>query len=131
MVNVYSENSHILSPRLNDGGISLTLEGAKKLCDSRFPISFEENDMDSEFLGLPKVCINDDAIPFVAVGRNVMHGYILGADNHLIPGQPCLIVDSKGNLVAHGIPMTSSTEMKFFKKGIAVRVREGVLKNSS
>ena len=131
MVNVYCEDSHILSPRLNDGGISFTLEGAKRLCDNRSPISFDTNTTDSEFLGLPKVCINDDAIPFVGIGRNVMHGYILGADDHLIPGQPCLIVDSKGNLIAHGIPITTSREMKFFKKGIAIKVKEGNLKISS
>jgi predicted RNA-binding protein (TIGR00451 family) len=131
MVNVYSGDSHILSPRLNDGGISFTLEGAKKLCDNRVPLSFDENMENLQYLGLPKVCINDDAIPFVGIGRNVMHGYILGADNHLIPGQPCLIVDSKGNLVAHGTPLTTSKEMKSFKKGIAVKVREGVSKNPS
>lgn len=60
-----------------------------------------------------------------------MHGYILGADDHLIPGQPCLIVDSKGNLIAHGIPITTSREMEFFKKGIAIKVKEGNLKISS
>ena len=130
MVNVYSQELHILSPRLNDGGISLTVEGAKKLLDNRIPNSFEDYDIDSEFLGLPKVCINDDAKPFVGIGRNVMHGYILAADSHIIPGQPCLIVDSDGHLIAHGIALTSSKEMNFFKKGIAVKVRDGVLKNN-
>ena len=51
MVNVYSEGLHILSPRLNDGGISLTLEGAKKLSDNRIPNSFDDHDINSEFLG--------------------------------------------------------------------------------
>ena len=130
MVNVYSEGLHILSPRLNDGGISLTLEGAKKLSDNRIPNSFEDHDINSEFLGLPKVCINDDAKPFVGIGRNVMHGYILAADGHIIPGQPCLIIDSDGKLIAHGIALTSSKEMNYFKKGIAVKVRDGALKNN-
>ena len=130
MVNVYSEGLHILSPRLNDGGISLTLEGAKKLSDNRIPNSFDDHDINSEFLGLPKVCINDDAKPFVGIGRNVMHGYILAADGHIIPGQPCLIVDSDGKLIAHGIALTSSKEMNSFKKGIAVKVRDGALKNN-
>ena len=131
MVNVYSDGTHILSPRLNDGGISFTLEGVKRLCDNRYPISFDTIDGDSEFSGLPKVCINDDAIPFVGKGRNAMHGYILGADKHLIPGQPCLIVSSSGNLIAHGTPITTSKEMELFQKGIAIKVREGVLKDSS
>ena len=131
MVNVYSDGTHILSPRLNDGGISFTLEGVKRLCDNRYPISFDTIDSDSEFSGLPKVCINDDAIPFVGKGRNVMHGYILGADKHLIPGQPCLIVSSSGDLIAHGTPIATSKEMELFQKGIAIKVREGVLKDSS
>ena len=54
---------------------------------------------------------------------------MLGADPHLIPGQPCLIVDSNGKLVAHGISVTSARDMAFMTKGIAVRVRDGALKN--
>ena len=79
--------------------------------------------------GVAKVMIVDDAIPFVGEGKNVMQGYVLGADPHLIPGQPCLVVDSKGGLVAHGIPITSARDMVFMTKGIAVRVRDGALKN--
>ena len=71
------------------------------------------------------MCIVDDAIPFVGKGRNVMHGYISGADSHIIPGQPCLVVDSKGTLVAHGTPLTNHLEMQFLRKGIAVKVRMG------
>ena len=55
-----------------------------------------------------------------------MHGYILGADSHLIPGQPCLVVDSGGRLIAHGTPITTHFEMASLRKGVAVRVREGV-----
>jgi archaeosine-15-forming tRNA-guanine transglycosylase len=59
-----------------------------------------------------------------------MHGYISGADEHIIPGQPCLVVDSLGNLVAHGTALTTSTEMRVLKKGIAVKIRGGALKIS-
>lgn len=129
MVNVYSNEKHILSPRLSDGGISLTVEGAKIL-SSMYPKipTFDLEDEDIDFLGIPKICIIDDAIPFVGIGRNVMHGYISGADEHIIPGLPCLVVDSKGNLVAHGIALTNSIEMQSMKKGIAVKVRDGALK---
>ena len=74
------------------------------------------------------MCIIDDAVPFVGKGRNVMHGYISGADSHLIPGQPCIVIDSKGSLVAHGIPITTHLEMSYLRKGIAVKVREGAVK---
>jgi archaeosine-15-forming tRNA-guanine transglycosylase len=49
----------------------------------------------------------------------------------LIPGQPCLIVSSSGDLIAHGTPIATSKEMELFQKGIAIKVREGVLKDSS
>tara|TARA_B100000579_G_scaffold153778_1_gene124956 strand:+ start:3601 stop:5769 length:2169 start_codon:yes stop_codon:yes gene_type:complete len=133
MVNVYSDNLHIISPRLNDGGISLTLNGAQMINDLspgkpiHFGVEYEGDELDHP--GIAKVMIVDDAIPFVGQGKNVMQGYVLGADPHLIPGQPCLVVDSNGELVAHGIPMTTAREMAFLKKGIAVRVRDGALKN--
>ena len=133
MVNVYSDNLHIISPRLNDGGISLTLNGAQMINDLspgkpiHFGVEYEGDELDHP--GIAKVMIVDDAIPFVGQGKNVMQGYVLGADPHLIPGQPCLVVDSNGELVAHGIPMTTAREMAFLTKGIAVRVRDGALKN--
>ena len=135
MVNVYSDGSHIISPRLNDGGISLTLKGAKiinELSPSKpihFGVDYDGDELDHP--GIAKVMIVDDAIPFVGQGKNVMQGYVLGADPHLIPGQPCLVVDSNGGLVAHGIPMTTAREMAFLTKGIAVRVRDGALKNKN
>ncbi len=133
MVNVYSDDLHIISPRLNDGGISLTLNGAKMINDLspgtpiHFGVKYEGDELDHP--GIAKVMIVDDAIPFVGQGKNVMQGYVLGADPHLIPGQPCLVVDSNGRLVAHGIPMTTAREMAFLTKGIAVRIRDGALKD--
>ena len=130
VVNVNSRGKHILSPRLIDGGISLTTHGASvanELISSPIP-EFGSSEEDSAFPGIPRVCIIDDAVPFVGKGRNVMHGYISGADSHLIPGQPCIVVDSNGALVAHGTPITTHLEMSFMRKGVAVKVREGAMK---
>ena len=76
---------------------------------------------------MPRVLLMDDAIPFVGKGRNVIHGFVLGADPHLIVGQPCLVVSTKGELVAHGVANATADDMAFFDKGIAVKVRDGVL----
>ncbi len=131
IVNVFDNQQHILSPRLNDGGISLALEGASRLnSNPNPPALFGEplSDPDSDHPGIPRVRLLEDAIPFVGKGRNVMHGYIRGADPHLIPGQPCLVVDDAGNLVAHGSAITTPREMSQLSKGVAVRVREGALR---
>ena len=51
MVNIYSDGLHILSPRLNDGGISLTINGARLLNDyypgppDHFGTNFEGQDL--------------------------------------------------------------------------------------
>lgn len=130
LVNVNSGGRHILSPRLTDGGVSLTTHGASianGLNHSPVP-EFGSSGEDSDFPGIPRVCIIDDAVPFVGKGRNVMHGYISGADSHLTPGQPCLVIDSTGALVAHGTPITTHLEMSFLRKGVAVKVREGAMK---
>jgi predicted RNA-binding protein (TIGR00451 family) len=94
------------------------------------PDLFGEEDLSEEedHPGIPRVMISEDAIPFVGDGRNVMHGYILGADSHTTPGQPCVVVSQEGELIAHGVPTSTSLEMTAFKKGIAVKVRDGCLK---
>ena len=133
LVNVSSGGEHILSPRLTDGGVSLTTHGASianGLNTSPVP-DFDSSEEDSDFPGIPRVCIIDDAVPFVGKGRNVMHGYISGADSHLTPGQPCIVVDSTGALVAHGTPITTHLEMSYLRKGVAVKVREGAMKQDS
>ena len=131
IVNVLNDGQHILSPRLTDGGISLALEGASRLnSKTNPPALFGEQTLDSgsDHPGVPRVRLLEDAVPFVGRGRNVMHGYILGADPHLIPGQPCIVVDDGGRLVAHGTAITTPREMSQLSKGVAVRVREGALR---
>ena len=131
-VNVLSDDRHLFSPRLNDGGISLALEGAKaihSLMDIQPPLGFsnhrEKNPQTHP--GIARVTIHSDAIPFVGAGRNVMHGFVIGADEWITVGQPCLVVDENGTLVAHGNSNSTMHEMSVLRKGVAVRVREGAL----
>ena len=132
MVNVSFDGVHALSPRLKDGGISLTAEGARILYSLNDgvpePFGAASTDEENDFPGIPRVMIAEDAIPFVGNGRNVMHGYITGADSHVTPGQPCVVISEKGELVAHGVPTSTSSEMSCFNKGIAVKIRQGFLK---
>jgi len=131
-VNVFNGEMHLFSPRLNDGGISLALHGAKFIHEAmKLREGTDEVPKDiqprSDHQGLPRIIIHRDAIPFVGAGRNVMHGFILNADPWLIVGQPCLVVDEDDNLVAHGVSNSTSEEMAVMTKGVAVKVREGAL----
>jgi len=98
-----ADGRHVLSPRLQDGGISLTNEGAK--------------DLHSLGVGTPRLVLQDDAIPFVRDGRNVIHGFIERVDESIVPGLACLIVDSNGDLNKAVDNLRKSGIAKAEKKG--------------
>ncbi len=127
---IIANDTHIVSPRLTDGGLSLTDGGAEQihaLRESPLPIGFETNDVqDYHFKGPAWVVVNEDAEPFVRQGRNVFHGFILGCDSWVSPGDSCLIVNQKGELIGHGISKCTPQEMKDFRKGVAVKTRGGM-----
>ena len=118
--------NHILSPRLTDGGLSVTDLGAKVIHDCR-SISVSEKGKYSPYDGLgdgpPVLVVEQDAVEFVLRGRNVFHGFIIKCDSWLKAGQTCFIVDEQGTLIGHGISQCDADEVLRFKKGIAVRVR--------
>ena len=115
--NVFDSNGiHILSPRLEDGGITLTINGAKKLHEySKIGLC-----------KIPIIKIDEGAVPFVSKGRNVMHGFIDSVNETLRPGMPCLIVDHENNLIAHGISCCTNSEAIDLKKGVAVKIKSGI-----
>ncbi len=105
-----SDGEHLLSPRMRDGGLSLTLEGARRLHGTN----------------IPTVVVNDDSVPFTRKGRNVMHGFILKVKGDLTPGLPCLIEDQNGVFIGHGVSLCTADEAACFSKGVAIKVRDGI-----
>ena len=128
--NVINSNGvHIVSPRLAEGGLSLTIEGAKLLHSLRkypIPTNFgtkKKSECDGN--GLAWVVVDSDAEPFVKQGRNVMHGFVLACDEWTRPDETVLIVNQSGELLAIGRSQSTPEELSAFKKGIAIKVREG------
>ena len=113
------EGVHIASPRLTDGGLSITLDGAKWI--NNLPKSKPK-----QLSGPAKVVVNNDAEPFVRQGRSVFHGFCITSDQHLYPGQPCLILNESGDLIGHGVSRVDAEELLSLQKGIAIKVRDGV-----
>ncbi len=115
LTNVLDRNGvHILSMRLNDGGISLTDEGAA---------CFAHIESTKDYPGVPKVVIDEHALPFVREGRNVFHGFVLEVGPTPIAGLPCLICGPNGDVIAHGVPTGEGGDLVAAGKGMAVRVR--------
>ena len=126
---INSEGEHLFSPRLAEGGISLTVSGAKKLHQLRtekIPSGFDSSDLNQHVgKGPAWVVVDSDAEPFVKDGRNVMHGFVTACDEWTRPGEIVLIVNSSGELLAFGRSQSTPDEFETFTKGIAVKVREG------
>jgi archaeosine-15-forming tRNA-guanine transglycosylase len=124
------DGRHILSPRLYDGGLSLTTEGAKDVFAFRshpLPTSIPANSSElGGELGPAVVVVDEDAEPYVRSGRSVFHGFILAVDEWLLPDEPCLIVNPHGELIGHGISLCSATEIQTLRKGMAIKVRGGI-----
>ncbi|MBT61544.1 MAG: hypothetical protein CMA63_08370 [Euryarchaeota archaeon] len=124
-----SQGHHIASPRLKDGGLSLTDNGALALHQHRkqqCPSGFNDQQRLLDGEGLAWVVVDEDAEPFVLQGRNVFHGFILGCDAGISPGDTCLIVNAKGALLGHGISTRTSNELQSFQKGVAIKTRGGM-----
>ena len=124
-----AEGLHLFSPRLAEGGISITVEGARKLHALRkqsTPTGFITDDYSFHpGEGPAWVVVDEDAEPFVAQGRNVMHGFVLACDPWTRPGEIVLVVNSDGKLLAIGRSQSTAKELSTFTKGIAIKVREG------
>ncbi|MCH1423398.1 MAG: tRNA guanosine(15) transglycosylase TgtA [Candidatus Poseidoniaceae archaeon] len=120
---------HIVSPRLTDGGLSLTDGGASVFHNARTlpaPSAFERSNEDHTSNGPAWIVVNEDAEPFIRQGRNVFHGFIVACDEWISPGKTCLIVNRTGDLLGHGVSNGTLEDMKSFKKGVAVKTRGGI-----
>jgi len=111
--NVISDGEHILSMRAGDGLFTLRVEGAERIIAS----------VPGDHM---RVVVSDDAIPFVSEGRNVFCAFVKECDVNIRPMEEVLAVSENGRLLAVGRAMLIRDEMLSFKKGIAVKVRDGV-----
>jgi 7-cyano-7-deazaguanine tRNA-ribosyltransferase len=110
--NVLVDGEHALSMRAEDGFYSLRPPGARRLLK-----------------GLPsprlRVIVQDDSIEFNRQGKNVFCSFVIDADPELRLQDEVVVVDKNDVMVAIGRAQLTREEMLNFKKGIAVKVREG------
>ena len=129
--NVLSSNGqHLASFRLGDGGLSLNNSGAIELFARRrkqLPKSFSQTSIAPySGEGLAVVVVNDDAEPFIRKGRNVFHGFVLACDPWLRSGEACLICNEAGDLLGHGVSISTVEDLASMKKGVAIKTRDGI-----
>jgi 7-cyano-7-deazaguanine tRNA-ribosyltransferase len=114
--NVISDGEHILSMRAGDGLFTLRPEGAVRIVEN-VPAPYM------------RVVVSDDAVPFVSEGKNVFCAFVTECDENIRPMEEVLVVDKDDELIAVGRAMLIRDEMLSFRKGVAVKVRDGVGKS--
>ncbi len=108
---IYDELGNLIaSLRSYDGLLALALEGGRRLLKI-FPY--------------PKlrVVVTDIAKSYVLSGKDVLSRFVANADKHIRPGQEIIVVDKFDSLLAVGKSVLAGYEMKYFKSGVAVKVR--------
>lgn len=111
--NILNDGKHVASMRANDGFFTLKLNGAR-LLHSRFKSP------------LLRVIVNEDSAEFNRKGSNVFAKFVIEADENIRPYNDVLIVNEKDSLIAVGKALMNREEMLSFKKGVAVKVKEGI-----
>jgi 7-cyano-7-deazaguanine tRNA-ribosyltransferase len=105
----------IIATMRNDGYLTLSIYGGKLLNDM---LDFPES----------RVIVGSDSGEFNSQGFNVFFKFVEDCDKEIIAGNEVMVTNSEGDLYAVGHATVSGKEMKFYKKGIAVKVHEGIKK---
>jgi 7-cyano-7-deazaguanine tRNA-ribosyltransferase len=111
--NVICNGEHVLSMRAGDGMFTLKVHGARRL----------HNGFPSPKL---RVVVKDDSVEFNREGKNVFANFVVECDEEIRPRDEVLVVDQKDDLVAMGRALLNREEMMSFKRGVVVKVREGI-----
>lgn len=108
---LYSGKERIATVRANDGLLTLSMLGAKRL---------------HSFFGAPRlrVAVSDDAAPFVIKGGNVFARHVLSVDPEIRAGEEVLVVDRLDCLLGTGRAILAPEEMLQIKRGLAVQIRK-------
>ena len=109
-INLDGERLATLRP--TDGLLSLSVAAARLLVE-RFGVA--------ECL----VTVRSDVSEFVADGGDVFAVHVVKVDDAVHAKDEVIVVDEAGRVVAVGRTVLSSSEIKAFKTGVAVKVRHG------
>ena len=104
--------------RASDGRLTLGIEGARRL-QSLLPVPGY------------RVVIRDDVAEFVAQGKNAFAKHVVAADPAIRAGDDVLVVSGNDRLIACGAASLSGAGMLAFNYGVAVKVRQGSVKDAS
>jgi uncharacterized protein with predicted RNA binding PUA domain len=115
----FSIDGTLIATLRTDGGLALTLEGARFFTTNS--TAFREQN---------SVIPVEEAVPFVSEGRSLFCRHVRWCGTNVKPGSDVAVLDKKedgGRVIAVGIAVFGAGLMVgSFSKGVAVKVREGL-----
>ena len=110
-------NGRLLCTVKENGSLALTLLGAKLLarCER----------VKDEY----GVTVSEEAAGPVSEGKSVFAKHVVRCGDGVRPKMDVLVFDPDGNLIAVGQSVLSARAMREMKRGVAVKVREGLKKS--
>jgi uncharacterized protein with predicted RNA binding PUA domain len=114
---VHLNGERLATLRPTDGLLSLSITAARVVAENR---------------GSAKcfVMVLQDVSEFIAAGGDVFAAHVVKADDAIRAKDEVIVVDEDNRVLAVGRALLSSSEMKAFKTGVAVKVRHGCAKES-
>jgi conserved protein with predicted RNA binding PUA domain len=109
---VNSNGERLATLRPTDGLLSLSVAAARLMVER---LDF------SRYL----VTVRSDVSEFVADGGDVFAAHVVKVDEAVHAKDEVIVVDESGKVLAVGRAVLSSSEMRAFKTGVAVKVRHG------
>jgi predicted RNA-binding protein (TIGR00451 family) len=109
---IYYNNRLLATLKPTDGLFSLTIHGAKRLWSLASRIQ--------------KIIVRRDIEAFVKKGKNVFAKHVIHADDRIRAGDEVLVTNQDDVLLAVGKATLSGSEISAFKRGVAVKIRQGI-----
>jgi predicted RNA-binding protein (TIGR00451 family) len=109
---IYRGRKLVATLRPTDGLLALTLEGASLLLKMRNPPNV--------------VTVRNDVSEYIRKGGDVFAKHVVKAPDRLRPAEEVIAVDEEGRLLGVGLAVLSSNDMRYFKRGVAIKIRRGV-----
>jgi len=73
-----------------------------------------------------RIKVSKKAVPYIALGYNVLANQIEFADPELLPKEEVIVLDPLGRVIAIGEAILNGKEMYEFNYGVAVKVRKSL-----
>ena len=117
MRHIYRNGKLVATLRPKDGYLALTPDGAEILLSK---MTAPHN----------LVAVQGDVAEEVKKGGDAFAKHVVRADSRLRPAEEVIITDEQGQLLGVGRAVLSGTEMLYFKRGVAVKLRKGILESA-